>query len=108
MGFGDEAALEKMRRALANPDDLVKDVVELAAGVPARWSVLPLGLLIRRLRIRLHMNQGELARRAGMPQSVVSAVECGRDVRWSTLSRLFDAMGLRVLVLPMAKPGFSL
>lgn len=51
--------------------------------------------LLREARRRAHLSQVELARRAGVTQSVVSAYESGsRQPSLSTLARLITATGL--------------
>lgn len=52
------------------------------------------GLLLREARSRAGLSQSELARRAGVPQSVVSEYEAGkRQPALPTLSRLIAATG---------------
>ena len=53
------------------------------------------GSLLREARRRAHLSQVELARRAGVAQSVVSAYESGtRQPSLPTLTRLVAATGL--------------
>ena len=53
------------------------------------------GSLLRQARRRAHLSQVELARRAGVTQSVVSAYESGtRQPSLPTLARLVSATGL--------------
>jgi hypothetical protein len=61
------------------------------------------GSLLRKARKAAGLTQAELARRAGVTQSVVSAYEAGRrEPAVSTLSRLVDATGatLRLQIEP--------
>lgn len=61
------------------------------------------GRVLRQARTAAGLTQAELARRAGITQSVVSAYEAGRrEPALSTLSRLVEATGasLRVVVEP--------
>ena len=55
---------------------------------------LPLGLQVRILRVRMGLRQIDLARRVGVSQAEISAIECGRPVRRSVRLRVFDAIGL--------------
>ena len=60
---------------------------------------LSVGTLVSSSRRRLRMTQGQLARRSGMGQAQVARVEAGRgDIRLSTARRLFEALGLRLVV----------
>jgi predicted nucleotidyltransferase/DNA-binding XRE family transcriptional regulator len=55
------------------------------------------GLLLREARTRAHLSQPDLARRAGIAQSVVSAYESGkREPSLKTLARLIAATGHRL------------
>lgn len=50
--------------------------------------------VLREARLRAHLSQTELARRAGVAQSVISAYESGRrEPALSTLTRLVQASG---------------
>lgn len=61
------------------------------------------GALLRSSRQRANLTQVELARRAGVTQSVISAYECGaRQPAVSTLARLVAATG-HTLVLDTAE-----
>lgn len=52
--------------------------------------------LLRTARTRAHLTQAELARRAGVTQSVISAYESGRrEPAFSTLLRLLRAAGFQ-------------
>jgi predicted nucleotidyltransferase/DNA-binding XRE family transcriptional regulator len=57
------------------------------------------GAVLRDARQRAHLSQTDLARRAGVAQSVVSAYESGRrEPAFSTLARLVAATGHRLVV----------
>lgn len=58
------------------------------------------GRLIRALRRGLKVSQVDLARRAGLPRSVVSRLEAGGDSQLSTLRRLLAALGSGLVILP--------
>ncbi|MDE2293391.1 MAG: helix-turn-helix transcriptional regulator [Elusimicrobia bacterium] len=60
--------------------------------------------MLRRLRRGLRVSQRELARRAGVPRSMVERVERGGDALLSTLRRLFEALGCGLTVLPVSEP----
>ena len=60
--------------------------------------------LLRTARERSHLSQSDLARRAGLAQSVISAYESGRrEPSLRTLARLIDATGheLSIDVIPL-------
>lgn len=53
-----------------------------------------LGLALRQLRDDAGLTQEQVAERAGLDGAYVSRVERGgRDLQWSTLARLLDALG---------------
>lgn len=57
------------------------------------------GDLLRRLRQRAGLSQAEVARRAGIVPTVVSAYECGRrQPSLEAAGRIIDAMGYEVHV----------
>ena len=66
----------------------------------------PAGSLIREARARANLSQTDLARRANVAQSVVSAYESGRrEPSFSTLSRLITATGHRLEIELKAGEG---
>jgi transcriptional regulator with XRE-family HTH domain len=53
-----------------------------------------LGRALRELRIRAGLTQKELGARAGANDTYLSQIETGqRDIRWSTITRLLQALG---------------
>ena len=69
------------------------------------------GALLREARNKSQLSQTELASRAGVAQSVISAYESGRrEPAFSTLQRLISATGNRVVIslkpVGDARPGF--
>lgn len=71
----------------------------------AQASIVRLGIMIRDLRRSIGWSQRELAVRAGVSQSLVSAIENGRlrTITLATATRLLEAMGAR-LILDVAAP----
>ena len=58
-----------------------------------------IGKLLKRARVSAHLSQTEVARRAGVAQSVISAYESGRrEPSVSTLERLVRATGHRLVL----------
>jgi len=51
------------------------------------------GARLRAMRDSLDVSQRLLAEQSGVDQSDISRIERGGDVRWSTLKRLFGALG---------------
>jgi hypothetical protein len=69
-----------------------------------------IGAVLREARIRAHLSQTDVARRAGVAQSVVSVYESGRrEPSIGTLERLVAATGHRMVIQlerdPEAPPG---
>ena len=63
------------------------------------------GSLITQARLRAGITQAELARRAGMPRSVVNAYERGkREPGAAALDQLLEAAGMRLELAPRRKP----
>src|ERR1051326_4038945 len=69
-----------------------------------RWSrdetALTPSRLILRLRRGLQWSQLQLAKRAGVPRSLIGRIESGGDIQLSSLRRLFGALGCGVVILP--------
>lgn len=55
---------------------------------------------LRRLRIRFFLNRKQLAARAGVSAALVGRAEKGADIRLSTLTKLYAALGCRLITLP--------
>jgi transcriptional regulator with XRE-family HTH domain len=51
------------------------------------------GEQLRARRLDLEISQNHLAEISGVGQTVISRIERGSDARWSTLKRLFKALG---------------
>jgi transcriptional regulator with XRE-family HTH domain len=54
---------------------------------------LSIGRQLRELRLSRDVSQSLLADTSGIDQAVISRVEKGADARWSTIRRLFLALG---------------
>jgi transcriptional regulator with XRE-family HTH domain len=64
------------------------------------------GSLITRARAAAGLTQTALARRSGEPQSVISAYERGRrQPSASALTRLVEAAGFRMILVPAPRPA---
>lgn len=62
-------------------------------------------LLIRDVRAASNLSQAELARRAGIPRSVMNVYERGkREPSAEMLARLLNAAGFRLAVEPVTAP----
>lgn len=58
-------------------------------------SAYKVGQAIRESRMRKNITQEQLGNMAGIDRSVVSRVENGQNTSFSTLSRIFHAMGMK-------------
>jgi transcriptional regulator with XRE-family HTH domain len=56
------------------------------------------GAQLRFRRRSLEISQCHLAEFSGIGQTVISRIEAGADARWSTLKRLFNAVGREIVV----------
>lgn len=94
------------KKRIADPfmgRDVTTEIDKFTQQAPAGWSDLPVGLALRRMRMRRGLKQRELADLACLPQSHISDLERGKvDVRVGTLSRLYERLGFRLLLLPRA------
>ena len=91
--------------------ELVDDFSDIAAGreflsliqhVPEVWRQKPAHFHLWLARKRARLTQAELARLAGVSQSFIARVERGRDVRLSTMRRLYAALGFQMLIVPLS------
>lgn len=80
--------------------DPVRDAVKHAEAAPVPVIYWSFPYLLRRTRIRFGLKRWQLAALAGVSASVVGRAEKGADIRLSTLTRLFNAMGCRPIILP--------
>jgi transcriptional regulator with XRE-family HTH domain len=81
-------------------DDPVRDALVHGEKAPAVYASWPASEALRRLRVRFGLNRKQLAARAGLSASLVGRAEKGADVRLSTLSKIYAALGCRLLLLP--------
>lgn len=65
-------------------------------------------LLLHEMRTNAHLTQAELARRAGMPRSVINAYERGtRQPRVDALARIATAAGMELRAVPRPRVDFQ-
>lgn len=65
-------------------------------------------LLVHEIRTNAHLSQAELARRAGMPRSVINAYEHGtRQPRADALARIAAAAGMELRAVPRPHVDFE-
>lgn len=63
------------------------------------------GLAIRQARESQNLTQEQLGERIGVQRARISSIEKGANLRLSTLSRIFAALGMKVkLDIPNMKP----
>ena len=75
--------------------------LELIEKAPSVWRERPAHFHVWLARKLARLTQKELAARAGMQQSLVARVERERDVRLSTMRRLYQALGYGMLIVPL-------
>lgn len=85
---------------MRNFGDPVRDAIAYGEAAPAEFVSWLLPELLRRLRIRFHLNRKQLAAKAGVSASLIGRAEKGADLRVSTLRRIYAAVGCRLLALP--------
>ena len=66
-----------------------------------------LGRLLRMIRLRSNLTQGEVSARAGLSTSVISRIENGQAGRYrlATIQRHGDALGIRIEISAMGRGG---
>ncbi len=70
------------------------------------FHIMSAGAFVRTARLRSGLTQRQLARRARVPQPMVSLIERGRqDPRYGTLVRLLRASGASLDLVPLAGQG---
>src|SRR6266850_652372 len=70
------------------------------------FHIMSAGQFVRTARLRSGLTQRQLARRARVPQPMVSLIERGRqDPRDGTLARLLRASGVDLDLVPLAGQG---
>ena len=63
---------------------------------------LPVGAIIKSIRMQLGMSQQILAKRAGVPQSTISRIEQDRqDTHVSTLQKIMKALSCDLIIAPL-------
>jgi len=85
---------------IADCADPVRAALVHGESAPRDFASWPPQECLRRLRIRFGLNRKQLAAKAGVSASLVGRAEKGADVRLSTLSRLYAALGCHLLALP--------
>lgn len=81
---------------------LIDDVTQAARQVKYSSKALPLGALIKMIRVQIGMSQEVLAKRARVPQSTISRIERGnKDANLSTLHKILKALSCELVMVPM-------
>jgi len=91
-----------MKRLRSSEKIVIEDVMKSSKNMLLATRGLPIGALIKSIRIQLGMPQQALAKRAGIPQSTVSRIEKGgKDVALSTLHKILSAMSCDLIIAPL-------
>ena len=88
-------------RETMGPDPFA-ELLKAAAAIPEHWRTQPAARNFQEIRCRLRFTQAELAGKAGLVQSQVSRVEGGEEALLSTWTRLYEAMGFGLVLLPVS------
>jgi len=108
MGTPDADRLAVMARAIAESGEPPLETwLEFARGAPEDLASWPAARTYQHIRCRLRYSQSELAAKTGLSQSNLSRIEAGEDCLLSTMRRLYEAMGLALLLVPKADAGVS-
>lgn len=60
---------------------------------------MTLSKTIKLERVKANLNQGQLAEKIGIKQSVVSKMENGHQMRMSTIQKFLDFFGLKIKIV---------
>lgn len=83
---------------------LIKEVMQATQSLRKAARGLSIGPLIKSIRNQLGLSQRALAKRAKVPQSIVSKVEQGRkDIQLSTLTKILNALSCDLIISPLLR-----
>lgn len=74
--------------------------MEAAQKLPPDWLDWPPDRAFEHVRCLFKYSQDDLSLKSGVAQSIVSRVEGGFDAKLSTWTRLYAAMGLKLILVP--------
>jgi transcriptional regulator with XRE-family HTH domain len=87
---------------------LIEEVSLASQKVSAAIRGLPIGALIRSIRLQLGLSQKILAKRAGIPQPMVSRIERGPgDMNLSTIYKILGAMSCDLVIAPLLQDSIE-
>jgi ribosome-binding protein aMBF1 (putative translation factor) len=75
------------------------------AEVKAELEAYRIGEAIRETRKRQKLTQKQLGERVGVGEAQISKIESGKSITYSTIVRVFQAMGAHSAVLDMGRMG---
>lgn len=91
-----------MRQLSLSERHNVQRILDLASAVDHPPNLGDAGQWLRLMRKRLRMTQRQLAKRAGVPQSSISRIECGQvEPSLSMIIKLFTTLFCEVAFLPI-------
>ncbi|MDB2613611.1 helix-turn-helix domain-containing protein [Chlamydiales bacterium] len=97
-----------MKKPLISEKFLIQEVTEYAGKTRQVARGLPIGSLIKSIRVLLGMSQKILAKRSGVPQSTISRIERGeRDLNVSTLQKILSGMFCDLLIIPVLQDSID-
>lgn len=87
---------------------LIEEVTQSARQTKKAARDIPIGSLIKSIRLQLGMSQKALAKRAGIPQSTISRIEQSeRDANLSTLRKILEALSCDLLIVPLLQDSIE-
>ncbi|MCI0381767.1 MAG: helix-turn-helix domain-containing protein [Chlamydiae bacterium] len=87
---------------------IIKDLMKFSNKLQRLIRGLPIGKLIRLIRVHLGMSQKILAKHAGMQQSTISRVEQGkRDITLSALHIILNAISCDLIIIPLLRESIE-
>ena len=99
----DGETAEFLRRTLKDLGaDWLEGLFQTRCAVPKEWLKMSPAEGLESLRCRLEFTQNELAEKSGLTQAQVSRIEGGSDALLSTWTKLYAAMGVALVILPLS------
>lgn len=97
-------AADTLKRVLEDMGpDWLESLFQARSAVPQKWRGMSPAEGLETLRCRLEFTQAELAEKSGLTQAQISRIEGGGDALMTTWAKMYEAMGVKLVVLPLTE-----